>query len=1053
MNSHHLFLLALLTLTPAISLSADTERPEWDDPSVIQINTEPPRASFIPFSDRIAALENIDHPKHSSRYQSLSGSWAFHWSASPKERPIGFYQTDFSDHGWARITVPSNWQTEGFGVPIYTNIQYPFDITEFRAPRDWNPVGSYRRYFELPSSWQETNGPVFLHFEGVESAFYVWINGNLVGYSQGSRTPAEFDVSGYLEAGRNLIAVEVYRWSDASYLEDQDFWRLSGIFRDVYLWKSHATRLANVQVLAGYDPETGSGKLNIDAKLKGTGTLEVELLDPADNRVLLTHSSEADQSGSMQFQSDLDSVRSWNAEDPNLYPLVLTIRDKLNEVQEVVVQRIGFRRIEIKDAVFLLNGVPIKLKGVNRHEHHPDRGHTITHEDMMQDIRLMKQHNINAVRTSHYPNMPEWYRLCDRYGIYIVDEANLETHKFGRRTDNTINRDPAWKEAHVDRMRRMVERDMNHPCVLMWSVGNEAGDGPNTDASYAWAKERDPSRIVHYENSTAPGCRGLSTDIISRMYLRAEDFEEELAKWPEKPLMLAEYTHAMGNSNGNLDAYWEHIWNNPRITGAFVWDWMDQGLRQPIPYGLKDPWGRTEFFAYGGWWEDRVSIHNDNNFCMNGLIDASGKPHPGLRALKHIQQPASIEFVSGKQPTLKITNRYDFTDLSEVAYLEWTLLEEGNVVKTGTMELPSLPARESALIELPKEIFGYRSSKELWLNTSLKARAANEFQERGHEIAWSQFFLGGEWTLPEAIKAEQKVIVKEQPALLEISGTDWVMIFDKDRKTFSDWKVGDEHLIEAGPQIDFWRVPTDNDQGAGLYSKEQATTTGKNAILFPSKIWETAAETWQAEPVAWEQSGDGTVSIVVEGLVLEGRATVRVRYIVDPSGCLSVDYRYQTEETLPMIPRIGMEWTLPVEMENISWYGRGPDPSYADRRFERVGLYQNTVMGDWVDYSRPQENGNKVDVRWLQIVSESGIGIRVSGIVPLSCDVSPFTDDAIEKVSYSWQLPKPKAVTLNVDAAQMGVGGDNSWGAICLPEYRLTAKEYHYQYIVEPVHP
>ena len=1048
--------LKLLVSVALFSVSwvhASDERPEWDDPSVIQVNTEPVRVSFIPFPDRATALENIDYPQNSSRYQSLSGLWSFHWSASPKERPVDFYKADYSDSDWARISVPSNWQMEGFGVPIYTNIRYPFDKEEFLAPHGWNPVGSYRRHFELPLSWMETDGPVFLHFEGVESAFYVWINGNFVGYSQGSRTPAEFDISKYLQKGANLIAVEVYRWSDASYLEDQDFWRLSGIFRDVYLWKSQATRLANFQVFADYDSETGVGQLKLDARLKGSGTLEVELLNPADNGVIVAHRLEVDAKGKAKFQSDLESVKSWNAEHPNLYPVVLTVRNKQEEVQEVVIQPVGFRRIEIKDAVFLLNGVPIKLKGVNRHEHDPDRGHVVTHEGMMRDIRLMKQHNINAVRTSHYPNVPEWYRLCDRYGIYIVDEANLETHGFGTRADNAINQHPDWKEAHVDRMRRMVERDINHPCVLMWSLGNEAGDGPNTDASYEWAKERDPTRIVHYENSTALGCYGASTDIISYMYLRADKLEDELSKWPDRPLMLAEYAHAMGNSNGNLDAYWEHIWNNPRIAGAFVWDWMDQGLRQPIPYGLKDPWGRREFFAYGGWWEDCLGIHNDSNFCMNGLINADGVPHPGLRALKYIQQPANFKWVEGTQPAFKITNRYDFTDLADIAYLEWSLLEEGNVVETGVVELPSLPARQSTLVELPKEVFNDRSVKELWLNVSLKSLAGNEFWERGHEIAWSQFLVGGTWNLPKSKLTKQKAVVREQPESLEISGADWVMIFDKEQKTLTSWKVGDKDMIEGGPKIDFWRAPTDNDRGAGLQFSGRETKALRDKKLYPSAIWEYAAESWNVEPLTWKLSEDGSIDIVVKGSILTGKAMITVIYTVEASGRLGVDYHYRAEEALPLIPRVGMEWTLPLEMENISWYGRGPDPTYTDRQFERMGIYQNTVMGDWIDYPRPQENGNKVDVRWLEIVSKSGIGIRVSGATSLSCNVLPFADDEIEKVSYSWQLPKPKTVILNVDCAQMGIGGDNSWGAICLSQHRLNAQDYHYRYIVEPVLP
>jgi beta-galactosidase len=1044
-------LASLLVGAAAATLHADS-RPEWDDPSVIQINTESPRATFVPFPNRALALAGLDHPKTSPRFMSLAGEWAFAWSAAPKDRPADFARTDFSDAGWDCITVPSNWQMEGFGVPIYTNIQYPFPTDAFRAPHDWNPVGSYRRSFVLPADWETGEGPVFLHFEGVESAFYVWINGRKVGYSQGSRTPAEWDVSKYLIQGMNQIAVEVYRWSDASYLEDQDFWRLSGIYRDVYLWKAPATRLQNFQVMADYEARDGSGSMDLTATVTPGGRLRVELLDPRDQRVLARSLVEApDGAASATFR--FDAIRPWSAERPDLYTLVLSVEDATGSVQEAVAQRIGFRRVEVRNAQFHLNGVAIKLKGVNRHEHHPDTGHHVNRESMIRDIRLLKRHNFNAVRTSHYPNVPEWYALCDLYGIYVIDEGNIETHGFGRGANNAMNRHPDFREAHIDRMRRMVERDINHPSIIMWSIGNESGDGPNTNACYDWASQRDPSRIIHYENSTHTSGKGHATDIISRMYLQAKDFAKTLAYWgPERPIMLAEYTHAMGNSNGNLDAYWDQIWTNPRIAGVFVWDWMDQGLRQPIPYGLKDPWGRTDFFAYGGWWEDRAAIFNDNNFCMNGLLGSDWTPHPGARALKHVQQPVKVELDEAGTPTLTLINRYDFLDLAEEVILHWAVSEEGRILREGTLDLPPLAPRERTTLALPPEAGVDAPSRETWLNLSFLTRQPSLWWERGYELAYAQFPLGGAWTVPPSSAPKGRLAVEQTKGLMTVSSHDWSLTFSASAQGLVGWTVDGQSLIERGPRPDFWRAPTDNDRGAGLADTGRGKPQEKD-ILFPSSGWLQAAASWQTTPPALEELPDGSVRIAFAGHIWNGEAQVELTYTIAPTGRLQVDFHYTTEATLPMMPRVGTEWILAEGLDQIRWYGRGPDPTYSDRRWERMGVYATTVLDNWVDYSRPQENGNKVDVRWMEVTSAAGLGLRVVGAAPLSCNAMPFSKEMLQEKAYSWQLPAPGPVHINVDFAQMGIAGDNSWGLTAHPEYRLQAKSYQYRYFVEAVRP
>ncbi|MDP0499347.1 MAG: glycoside hydrolase family 2 TIM barrel-domain containing protein [Verrucomicrobiota bacterium JB022] len=1052
--------LASLPLMLHAQAATDAPRPEWDDVSVIQVGTEKPRATFMPFPDRASALANLSTPKRSLRYHTLSGDWAFQWSPSPADRPKDFYRADFNDRGWDRIPVPSNWQMEGHGIPIYANATYPFPTDEMRPPLDWNPVGSYRRTFEVPASWNWQPGsdaPVYLHFEGVDSAFYLWINGEKVGYSEDSRTPAEFDVSRYLKPGQNVIAVEVYRWSDGSYLEDQDFWRLSGIFRDVYLWKAAPTHLRDFEVLADFDPATGNGSLDLmvdlaSVKKQPNAQVKVELLDPNTRQPLAEMQLKAAQTGQARQKLVVGKVDAWNAEHPHLYPLVITVLDADGTVQEVVAQNIGFRRVEIRDAVFYVNGQPIKLKGANRHEHHPDTGHVVTTESMLRDIRELKRNNFNAVRTSHYPNVPEWYRLCDEYGIYVLNEANLETHGFGRGPTNAMNHAPQWREAHIDRMERMIERDFNHPSVIIWSVGNECGDGPNTNAVYEWAKERDPSRPIHYENAFYRGCSGYASDFISHMYLPAAQIDDELERWPNRPFLLCEYTHAMGNSNGGLDAYWDILWSEPRVSGYFVWDWMDQGLRVDIPHGLNDPWGRTDFMAYGGWWENPLGIRNDDNFCMNGVLRADWTGHPGLKVLKHMQQPVGIELQQGTQGArLTLQNRYDFTDLAEVAELHWQVQEEGKVVREGTVSLPNIAARQTATLRLPSEAWVSEPQRETWLNLSFRAKQSTYAWEKGYELAHRQFKVGGEYKPTEhKVSRGATVAVQEDGDLIHLSGDGWKLAFDRKKATIANWQRGEKDLVKRGPRPDFWRAPTDNDRGAGLLALSEDDWR-KRGSLAASRLWRGAADSWQPTAEVSPRGANGAATVRFTGDILEGKATVSLTYTVLADGVLEVDYAYTAREDMPLLLRVGTDWHLPATFDQLAWYGRGPEPTYADRAFEPMGVYQSTVLGNWTEYSRPQENGNKVDVRWLEVTNGDGTGLRFESAQPLSVNSLPYSTQQIQRTPYSWQLKAPTETVVNIDHAQLGVGGDDSWGAIALPPYQLDAQEYTYRYRVTPL--
>ncbi len=1055
--------LSFITVS-AIILSHLATALEWQDPEIIQVGTEEPRTTFIPFANREAALANLGEPKESSRYETLSGDWYYKWSPNPASRPKHFYKDDYSVSLWDKIPVPSNWQMEGYGLPIYTNITYPYPISTsiedpVVMPTDWNPVGSYRRDFELPVRWgwdPSRSDQIFLHFEGVNAAFYLWINGEKVGYSEGSRTPAEFNITPYLRAGRNNVSVEVYRWPDSTTLEDQDFWRLSGIFRDVYLWKSGNDHIRDLEVLADYEAQTGEGILNVQWDFKSYDgdedhTIAVELVDLKTHETIFEEDGLAAlQSGTWPVSETLETIRPWSAEHPNLYGLLVSLIDDDGELEEVLSFLVGFRRVEIRDAVLYVNNYPVKLKGVNRHEHNPDTGHVVPRENMLKDIEVMKRHNINAVRTSHYPNAPEWYTLCDIHGIYVMDEANLETHGYGRHTDqNRVNNDPLWKEAHIDRTRRMVERDYNHPSIIMWSAGNESAEGPNTDAVRAWANERDPSRPFHYENTNMVGPQfdGSGSDVISHMYLRSAEIERELDRWPDKPLLICEYTHAMGNSNGNLSYYWDKLWANPRITGYFVWDWMDQGIKQPIPYGKIDPWGRSTFFAYGGWWEDRAAVHTDGNFCMNGLISADWTAKPGIVALKHVQQPLIAILNEDNSGRVEIINRMHFTDIQDAYYLEWQRLENGAVIDEGEMELPSVAPGQSVNFQLPEQAITVNPTKETYLTLSYHTKEGSRFWEPGFEVGYNQFHLGGDRLTGRLNMTQEDLSIEETDDDVTITGQHVNVVFSKTDGSILKWKVKGNLISESGGKVDFWRAPTDNDRGANL-----AASRRTGGILRESQMWKGAGDAYKVDSFTTAKDVlNGQVAVNFTGHTLNERVKINLRYFVNSDGAIGVTYQYLAHEEMPILPRVGTQWQLPTEFSNIEWYGPGPHPTYNDRKFERVGIYQDTVMGSWVDYSRPQENGNKADIRWIQITNDEGYGIKVEASETFSANILPYSAQQMENTDYSWQFPAPTVHYLNIDYAQLGVGGDNSWGNIALEPYQLKDKSYEYSYRIVPV--
>jgi beta-galactosidase/beta-glucuronidase len=797
---------------------------DWENPLMVGRNKKAGHVPLALYGDKGAALAGEGDSEY---VRSLNGEWQFHWSPNPASAPETFFDPGASVDDWDALQVPGNWQVqqssrgEGYGKPMYTNVQYPFPPDDLpRVPEEDNPTGSYRRTFVVPEHWMGRR--IHILFEGVDSAFYLWINGQKAGYSQGSRLPAEFDITPYVCSGENTVAVRVYRWSDGSYLEDQDFWRLSGIYRDVTLLALPVVHLRDYRVRTPLDVQYQDAALEIQAKVRNTGikdassfALEATLWDENETPVFTsplraTVHVGADGESTVELESKVSRPLKWSAEHPTLYTLLLTLKDDSGEVLQVERCAVGFRQIEIANGQILINGVPVLLKGVNRHEHDPDTGHTISEASMVEDILLMKRFNVNAVRTCHYPDTPLWYDLCDRYGLYVIDEANIESHGVWDR----LAKDPEWKMAFMERGTRMVERDKNHPCVIVWSLGNESGYGPNHEALADWIHDADPTRPVHYESATGRReYEGPHTaphiDIVSVMYPTVERIVE-MAQTPgeTRPLIMCEYAHAMGNSPGNLKEYWEAIAAHPRLQGAFVWDWVDQGLRQVTEDG-------QEWFAYGGDFEDQP---NDGNFCINGLIYPDRAGQPAMWELKKLVQPVKVTALDLAAGVIEVANGYDFSDLSGLEGA-WQLLADDRVIRSGQLPRLETPPGGSERVTLPLEEVQPEPGVEYWLNLSFVLAEDVPWAPKGHEVAWEQFKMP--FATPVAPRLQPQKMpplsVTETEGAVIVAGSNFGLTFDKETGTISSLgctlsaQVQGAELIVRGPRLNLWRAPTDND--------------------------------------------------------------------------------------------------------------------------------------------------------------------------------------------------------------------------------------------------
>ena len=1066
----------LFGLLLPIQPSAQTVH-DWENHHVLQINREPARAAFTPF-----------HAQKGDCSICLDGTWKFRWTPVPDERIVEFYQTDFNDKDWVGFPVPANWEVNGYGTPIYVSAGYPFKIdpprvmgepkVDYTTYKERNPVGQYRRSFQLPAGW-EARGQTFLRFEGVMSAFYVWINGERVGYSQGSMEPSEFNITNYLHAGENQIALEVYRYSDGSYLEDQDFWRFGGIHRSIHLLHTPDIRIRDYAVrtlpvstdyqdfILQIDPQ-----FSVYRGMTGKGTTLQGVLKDASGREIATLKGDVEdildlehKAGRMnewypqrgprklgRMSATIKSPKRWTAETPYLYKLHLTLLTAEGEVIEQVEQSVGFRSVEIRNGQLLVNGAPVRFRGVNRHEHDPRTARVMSEERMLQDILLMKQANINAVRTSHYPNVSRWYELCDSLGLYVMDEADIEEHGLRGILAST----PDWHAAFLDRAVRMAERDKNHPSIVMWSMGNESGYGPNFAAISAWLHDFDPTRPVHYEGAQGAGGEPdpKTVDVISRFYTRVkqeylnpgiaegEDKERaENARWERlleiaertndnRPVMTSEYAHSMGNALGNFKEYWDEIYSNPRMLGGFIWDWVDQGIYKTLPDG-------RIMVAYGGDFGDKPNL---KAFCFNGLLMSDRETTPKYWEVKKVYSPVELRVESGE---LRVTNRNHHTDLSQYRCL-WTLSIDGKQKDQGEITLPEVAPGESETIPLPVSIAGKKASakatSDLRLTISFILKRDALWAKAGHEVAWEQFCIQEGALLSSKLENRGRLKVRADEEHLSISGSGFSIQWEKNATGSLTSLTYHGKEMRAHP-ADFplqpvtqaFRAPTDNDKSFGNWlakdwSLHQMDNPRISLDFFKHEV---------------REDGAVIVRIQTRNRYKEGMIVTKFLYTILSDGTIDLKTTFQPQGILPELPRLGIAFCLSSDYNTFIWQGRGPQDNYPDRKTSAaVGLWKGPVADQYVHYPRPQDSGNKEEVRHLMLTDRHGKGIRVDAVEDVfSASALHYTAQDLYKEMHDCNLKPRPEVILSLDAAILGLG-NSSCGPGVLKKYAIDKKEH-----------
>lgn len=992
----------------------------WENLEVMHLNREAARASYIPFLDMEGA--RLGKRSRSPYYKTLNGNWSFRYYSSVYDVEEPFYEIDNNVENWDKLLVPSCWQSHGYDQMQYTNVNYPIPFDPPFVPDD-NPAGAYVREFVVTEAWSDKE--VHIMFEGVNSCFYLWINGQFVGYSQGSRVPAEFDVSPYVKVGTNKLAVLVLKWCDGTYIEDQDCWRYTGIFRDVYLLARDYKRIRDIELKQQLNNDFTHADLQAVIETTG-GEVNVHL-ELYDAKGKIVASAEGNINGSNAIGLTVQYPVLWNAENPYLYQLIVKAGS------EVLQFKIGFRKIEISNGVFKINGVAVKLKGVNRHDSHPELGQTIPINHMIKDLNLMKRHNINTIRSSHYPNDPRFLDLCDEYGFYVVDEADLECHGViltGSQYPDSFHRlsiDPAWREVFVDRVIRMVERDKNHACIVMWSMGNESGYGENHIAMQEWTRHRDPSRPVHYEGAAHIYKGNLNTDTLdvnSRMYASVEEivqYAEDSAS--TKPLFLCEYSHAMGNGPGDLKEYWDAFYMYPKLMGGCVWEWNDHGV-------LKYEADGTAFYAYGG---DFGEKPHDSNFCLDGLVTPDRKPHIGLLELKQVIAPVVIVAEDQQQGLFKVVNRYDFIDLSGVT-LHWKLENKaGKIVNQGHVDGLCILPHQSAIIQI-------NCIEETGILTfSVRQKNETLWADAGYELAFAQF----EYELHQDVVVDQvipAITANEVNNLLVLEGESFRHVFDLRKGTIKGIAMHGIEMLTKPASFTIWRAPTDNDRNI----KQQWLAEGYDRLGM--KVY--TVNWMRVDESVVEVSVSFALTSYIKEPVLKGSALWRF----EGSGTIELSVSVEVREKLVFMPRFGLRLDMPEFIKEIEYAGFGPHESYIDKhRSAKKGVYLTNVDDMFENYIVPQENGSRYGVNWMIASNEQGMGLRfdkMSGA--FSFNASHFTPEELTLKSHSHLLQKSGNTIVHIDYKMSGVGS-NSCGPELLEKYRLNEKSFDFGFRITPV--
>lgn len=1004
----------------------DFEHPEWQDPGLLQRNREKPHAYFIPFASAEQALEGVRG--QSPNFRLLNGSWKFSYYSRWYDAPQDFYTETYDASGWDELPVPSNWQMHGYDVPHYSNVEYVIPLDPPYVPND-NPAGLYARSFTLPAGWDSAQKDIFLNFEGVDSCFYVFLNGTFVGYSQGSHLQSEFDITAALRPGQNSLRIMVLKWCDGTYIEDQDSYRLSGIFRDVYLLARDKTRLSDIFVRSEIQP---GGAASLSAALSFSGPVEagdaVSLYGP-DGALLETQALTPGQK-ELSCCFALSAPQLWTAETPSLYTFVVQSGSEYISVEA------GVRTVTITvDGALTVNGAPVKIKGVNRHDTHPDLGHYTPLEHMKRDLVQMKRHNVNAVRTSHYPNAPEFLRLCDRMGFYVIDETDLEAHGAARDIPDYFAQSPAWHDAFLDRMERMVERDKNHACVIIWSLGNESFMGQNHIDMAEWAKQRDGSRPIHYEMAQT-GCledgrEHHCIDIVSRMYAPIEWLGEFLEAHTEKrPLILCEYAHAMGVGPGDLEAYWQLIYRYPQFIGGCVWEWCDHAVRRKTPDG-------KEFFVYGGYFGD---FPTERNFCCDGLNDPDRVPHTGLLELKQVLRPVRVQAKDLAAGTVTLRNMLDFSSLDALA-LVWKVTRDGKTVRQGRVETLTAAPRQEQTLTLPYTL-PREDAAEYFLELSFVQKYDTEWAQAGYELGFEQLALPVEFRAPAPVNPAPFLAVEETPVSITLRGEDFTYVFSRFQGGFTEMSIGGVPMLSAATGISIWRAPLDNDRALQPEWNAWYMSTAVTHVYSARVIEKTPARA--VIEVQCAHGGKSMPPLL--------RATQR--YTVFGSGEIAVEITADVNEKLSCLPRFGLEFLLPAGSEYLRYYGLGPQENYSDmRQSARVGLYDSTVDAEYLPRIMPQDTGNHTAVRWAAVYDQSGRGMLFKAAGPadgFTFSALHYTARDLERAQLTTELARRDETVVHIDYKQHGAGSA-SCGPMLAEAYRFNEKQFSFRFSFRPL--